>query len=393
MKNTAITIVLLLLIAAATDAQAITVYLFRHAEKQTVAAGGDDPALTSAGIERAETARVILHDIDFTTIYSSNYRRTMQTAEIIRGTRSGAIEHYDPRQLAEFAEKIKNAPADSVLLVVGHSNTTPMLTHLLSGQPVSAIDESVYHHLYRVGINAGAAASLDLLSVPPLSNNAPLQALPLDAGRINEGEQTYRMSLGDQPVGESTWSYRIADDATHGPVVMLKEVTKLPEHQVDTQIDVMLARDSLQLLGIHAGGPMFGQDSAIQASFTQDGISGSSLFPRQPFEAQGELDLEQSVNAPYFERTAAIMLVAAVTALPDDAFSFRWFNTYNNEFRRIQVEHIGAESVTVPAGTFEADLIRYQGGSPSQVFYVSREEQPKVVKIEVIGTPWRYELL
>ncbi len=376
------------------SAEAITVYLVRHAEKQLDnAADKSDPGLTEAGIKRAETAADILAAIDFTAIYSSDYQRTRLTAETIKGKRSQAVQIYDPRKLEQFAEELKSAPADSVFLVVGHSNTTPTLTHSLSGKPVSAIDESVYHNLYRVGIAADGSTTLDLLSIPPISNSAPVQALRLNADWISPGKQTFQMLLNGKPVGESTWQYSFNAHQQYGEVLTLKELTQLPEYNVDATIEVIVDKQTLQPIAMTASGPMFGQSSQINANFNGQQISGSSEYPRQPFEPQGTLNLEQTIDQPYFERTAAIMLASAVPATIDTSFGFYWYNTYNDELRIIQVDNLGTQTVTVPAGTFATDMIRYQGGAPSQVFYVSRQAPRKVVKIEVLGSPWVYELL
>ncbi len=151
-------------------ADAATFYLVRHSEKQVTAENKQDPGLTQAGIARAEKTGVILRNIDFTAIYSSDFQRTRATAELIQGSRDTPITIYDPRKLEAFAEQLKNSTADSVILVVGHSNTTPQLAEALSGKPVAPIDESVYHNLYRVGIESDGSSTVEILTVPPISS-------------------------------------------------------------------------------------------------------------------------------------------------------------------------------------------------------------------------------
>ena len=155
-----------------TDTNAATIYLIRHAEKETSDKSDSDPDLTPAGITRAKLAGQILSEIQFTTIYSTDYSRTRQTAEFITLNQPNQeIIYYDPRKLAKFAEMLKTQPADGVFLVVGHSNTTPQLAQMLSNQPIAAMDESEYHHLFRVGINPDGSTSFDALSIPPIPNN------------------------------------------------------------------------------------------------------------------------------------------------------------------------------------------------------------------------------
>lgn len=171
MKTLQLYVAAVVFLCGMATADATTIYLVRHAEKQTSDPQDRDPALTEAGIARATTAGKILRHIEFTTIYSSDYQRTRDTAKLIKGERAQAIELYDPRDLDAFAKQLKAASADSVFLVVGHSNTTPQLTQLLSDQAIAPIDESVYHHLYRVGIAEDGSSTVDLLSVPPISES------------------------------------------------------------------------------------------------------------------------------------------------------------------------------------------------------------------------------
>lgn len=125
-----------------------TIYLVRHAEKQK----GDDPDLTAAGWERAEELSTILSDKGLTRIYSSDYRRTKQTAEPIAAATGLPVYDYDARDLPALALRLK--AECGVCLVVGHSNTTPDLAALLGGDPGTPIDEaSEYDRLYVIVMN------------------------------------------------------------------------------------------------------------------------------------------------------------------------------------------------------------------------------------------------
>ena len=67
------------------------------------------------------------------------------------------------------------------------------------------------------------------------------------------------------------------------------------------------------------------------------------------------------------------------------------FNGYDAEQKSVVITHEGTAQITVPAGTFDTYKIKYSGGAPSQLFYVD-QEQHKVVKIEVLKSPWEYQL-
>jgi broad specificity phosphatase PhoE len=122
-----------------------SIYLVRHAEKLTDV---KDPALTACGVRRADQLANMLSNTDITEIYSTSYQRTMQTATPFANQQKLPIKNYDPRQLEQFALQLKQKKENAI--VVGHSNTTPMLVGLLTKQKVAPLTEQDFKHLYQV---------------------------------------------------------------------------------------------------------------------------------------------------------------------------------------------------------------------------------------------------
>lgn len=138
-------------------AQKHVIYLVRHAEKLK---DTKDPALTECGLQRADALAKQLSAINFTKIYSTNYQRTIATASPLAAQSNIKISYYDPRNLEQFAQQLKQE--QGVSLIAGHSNTTAILAGLLVQQPLTSFDESIYDRLYQVVIINGHA-SLQLL--------------------------------------------------------------------------------------------------------------------------------------------------------------------------------------------------------------------------------------
>jgi broad specificity phosphatase PhoE len=107
--------------------QPTTVILVRHAEKDY----GDDPNLTPEGQERAERLREMLKNTELAAVYSTDLRRTMQTAEPTAAEKDLRIRIYSPYDLRFFAPQLLRRHRGETILVVGHSNTTPALASLL----------------------------------------------------------------------------------------------------------------------------------------------------------------------------------------------------------------------------------------------------------------------
>lgn len=142
-----------------------TLYLVRHAEKQTDTES--DPGLTETGKNRAEQLATWLQDKDIEDTWSSDYRRSRDTAGPLLARMGLELRLYDPRHLpalvAELLDNRRNA------LIVGHSNTTPELARLLCQCVIAAMDESEYDRLIVVSISAGKARAETLVQHALLS--------------------------------------------------------------------------------------------------------------------------------------------------------------------------------------------------------------------------------
>ncbi|RMA82305.1 SixA phosphatase family protein [Umboniibacter marinipuniceus] len=120
------------------------IYLVRHAEKL----GGEDPALTFCGEQRARWLANYFASASVTAVFTTNYVRTTDTARPVAQYHQLKLQTYDPRALDALAKKLDDYTGDVV--VVGHSNTTPQLASLLASAEVDDLDETHYNRLYRI---------------------------------------------------------------------------------------------------------------------------------------------------------------------------------------------------------------------------------------------------
>lgn len=151
-------------ISAHSESEAPTVvYLIRHAEKSIAGPSDDptDPHLSSQGVKRAGDLVRLLGEAGVTSIFSTDYRRTIETVDPLAKHLNLEVQNYDPHDLSGFAEMLKSSAARHV--VSGHSNTTPVLVELLGGEPGPAIDEErEYDRLYILVIDGGETTTLRL---------------------------------------------------------------------------------------------------------------------------------------------------------------------------------------------------------------------------------------
>jgi phosphohistidine phosphatase SixA len=136
--------------------------LIRHAEKSP---DGRDPDLTRYGAERAEWLAQWLATAKLSAVWSSDYRRTRQTAAPVARERGLQLRLYDPGKLDDLATVLLTRSENA--LVVGHSNTTPDLASLLCGCPVEAMSEEEYDRIMLVRVS-GEKRELQTLNAAEL---------------------------------------------------------------------------------------------------------------------------------------------------------------------------------------------------------------------------------
>jgi len=147
----------LMMTNAVSASQDTVVFLVRHAEKTEAK---DDPALSAAGRQRSQQLANLLSDAGIDHIYSTDFKRTRETASPVAGMTGLDVELYTWDNPAGLAQSLKQA-GKRFLVVVGHSNTTTELVTLLGGDPGTEIEEtSEYDRLYILTINANGVTTL-----------------------------------------------------------------------------------------------------------------------------------------------------------------------------------------------------------------------------------------
>lgn len=135
------------------QAQTTTVYLVRHAEKDLSDVNTKDPNLNGLGLQRAVDLEKILADQHIAAIFSSNYKRTLQTAAPLAQKMKLEPIIYDPSETKLLAEKILREYKGKTVLIVGHSNTILPQTKALGGYPsFTEIQDTDYRNLIKVTI-------------------------------------------------------------------------------------------------------------------------------------------------------------------------------------------------------------------------------------------------
>ena len=138
-------VVLLFVSGPIVSAQPIVV-IVRHAEK--AANGGNDPDLSSAGRARADALARILKDSSITAIFTSEFKRTQETA-----APTATSIHVTPtvvaaKDTAALVGKLHQLNGNA--LVVGHGDTIPTIVKALGINSSVNIPGTDYSELFIV---------------------------------------------------------------------------------------------------------------------------------------------------------------------------------------------------------------------------------------------------
>jgi len=157
-------IILTTLNLSAQENEITTYYFIRHAEKVRIDKTDKNPFLTEKGQLRAENWKNVFKNVNFDIIYSTKYNRTIQTATPTSKSQKTDIHFYNPREL--YSSEFQTSTKGKIILVVGHSNTTPtFINKILGKEKYKHINDTNNSNLYIVTISPTETTS-QLLYIP-----------------------------------------------------------------------------------------------------------------------------------------------------------------------------------------------------------------------------------
>ena len=140
-------------LAAVPVAAQPTVFLVRHAERADAAPGAAptmsaDPDLSEAGRARAESLAAMLKDAKITAIFTTEFKRTQQTAAPLAKAIGVAVTTVASKNAADLVKQIQASKGN--VLVVGHSNTVPDVIKALGVSTPATIADDEFDNLFLV---------------------------------------------------------------------------------------------------------------------------------------------------------------------------------------------------------------------------------------------------
>ncbi|MFN2413254.1 MAG: histidine phosphatase family protein [Pyrinomonadaceae bacterium] len=142
-------------------AQNKTIILVRHAEKAD--AVSQDPELSPEGKQRADRLAKIVKKYKPGAIYSTDFRRTRDTAAPIAAGRKLQVQIYDAKKPTQLIDAMMKSKTKR-FLIVGHSNTIPGLANLLGEKALfKNLDDAEYGAIWIIRMEGGRSRKIELL--------------------------------------------------------------------------------------------------------------------------------------------------------------------------------------------------------------------------------------
>ena len=149
-------------LAAAVPAMAQTVIIVRHAEKADASA---DPVLSEAGQARAEALAAALADAHPVLVLTSPLQRTILTAAPTAEYHSApseavSLEGGGAAHIAATVSRVRALPQNATVLIVGHSNTVPLIARALGYAEAADMPECEYDRMTRLKLEGGSVMGI-----------------------------------------------------------------------------------------------------------------------------------------------------------------------------------------------------------------------------------------
>jgi len=140
----------------------VTVLLVRHADVDVPPPiGNPDPSLNVKGVLRANELARVAEVAGVTAIFTSDLKRTKETVAPL-ATRVGLPQPLPVvSDVDQFAADVGAGKFGTVVLVVGHTNTIPLIIDALVSPPQSVAVQG-FDNLYLVSLAIGASQMIRL---------------------------------------------------------------------------------------------------------------------------------------------------------------------------------------------------------------------------------------
>jgi hypothetical protein len=229
---------------------------------------------------------------------------------------------------------------------------------------------------------------VDLQGRPLTESDLVPQAGPLvlDPTQLVSHRDSFVVLLQGQPIGSRVTLLKRTDDS-----LVYHERFILGEAG-EQRLALVFDPKTLAVTQVDQTGTMRGQKHEVHLTYSAGRVKGSASLP-QPNGEPKTLTIDTTVAAYTYDDNAINVIVPALPLADGKSFPIRVFSSGDGRSKVFTATVSKADSMSVPAGRFDAYKVEVTGGDAPFVFYVGGDTPRRVIQLEIVGTPLSFQLV
>ena len=218
-----------------------------------------------------------------------------------------------------------------------------------------------------------AAAAVVLIGTPAAAQEAVRWAA-LDRALADADSFAFRVN--GQQMGVQVVTLERTSDGFR-----FHETSTLPQMNQSTEV---LFAEPVAMRTVRQTGTAMGTAMRISVDYTSDRASGTALTPSA---GPTELAVDAAVPAGVVDDNVLTALLPAIDWSATTDVVVPVFHSGRNRLGELRLRVTGAQTVEVPAGSFETFRVEGSGDDVPLVFFVESTAPHRLVRIEITGSP------
>ncbi len=305
---------------------------------------------------------------------------TIETpAQIARQVATARLLGLGPDYLRLYRERLNAVTAARARAAAARTYRRQALTIVVVGDA-----ERLYDRLATL-----APVRLTDLDGQPMTpaDLRPTAGVPgLDRSQIVSRTDSFRIMVQGNPLGVQVNAIRVTPDS-----LVYTERSNIGAF-VEQHSTAVLDPSDLSMRAMDQAGSAQGQKIEAHLVYGGGRVKGAVTQP-QPGGTARSFTVDTTVAPGTYDDNALALVLAALPLESGKTHNLNVFASGEGVSRIFSVKVSGPESVTVPAGTFQAYRLDVTGGQAPLVIHVTTETPRRIVRLEPVGTPIVVELV